>query len=74
MKSVSKDLKKLNYVVDREIVKTTVYNTLNTKVNNLEKKIPDSSTFIQTNQYNIDKQNLEKKIGNIEKKSLTLLV
>ena len=31
------------------------------KVNNLEKKIPDVSTLIHINQYNIDKQSLEKK-------------
>ena len=31
------------------------------KVNNLGKKIPDASTLIQINQYNVDKQSLEKK-------------
>ena len=42
--------------MDKEVVKRTVYNTLNTKVNTLEKKIPDLSSFIQTNQYKTDKQ------------------
>ena len=42
--------------MDKEVVKRTVYNTLNTKVNTLEKKIPDVSTIIQTNQYKTDKQ------------------
>ena len=40
-------LEKLSDVVDNEIVKNTKFNTLTTKVNSL-------------NQYNTDKQNLEK--------------
>ena len=47
--------------VSKEVVKKTVYNTINAKVNDLEKKIPDVSNLIQTNQYNTDKQNLENK-------------
>ena len=38
-----------------------MYNTLNAKVDDLEKKIPVASTLIQTNQYNTDRQNLERK-------------
>ena len=38
LETFPKDLKKLGDVVDREVVKKTVYDTLNTKVNNLEKK------------------------------------
>ena len=34
------DLKKLSDVVDNEFVKNTKFNTLKTKVNNLEKKNP----------------------------------
>ena len=68
LKTVPKDLKKLSDVVDKEVVKKTVYNTLNTKVNNLEKKIPDGSTLNQTNQYNTSKQNLKKIVGDIKKK------
>ena len=45
-----------------EVVKNTKFNTLKTTVNNLEKKIPDATTLIHINQYNTDKQNLEKKI------------
>ena len=37
-------MKKLNDVVDNEVVKYTKFNTLKTKVNNLEKKIPDATT------------------------------
>ena len=61
IKSVPKDLKKLRDVVDKEAIKNTKFNTLNTKVNNLEKKIPDDSTLIQTNQYNKDKQTFGEK-------------
>ena len=61
LKTVPVDLKKLNDVVDNEVVKSTLFNTLKTKVNNLEKKIPDATALIHINQYNTDKQNLEKK-------------
>ena len=54
------DLKKLSDVVDNEVVKKTKFNTLKTKVNNLENKIPDATTLIDIYQYNTDKQNLEK--------------
>ena len=51
------------------ITKNIKFNTLETKVNNLEKKIPDVTTLIHINQYNADKQNLEKTIGNVVKKT-----
>ena len=62
LKTAPVDLKKLNDVVDNEVVKNTKLNTLKTKVNNLEKKIPDATAFIHINQYNTNKQNLEKKM------------
>ena len=68
LNTVLVDLKKLSDAVDNEVVKNTKFNTLKTKVNNLEKKIPDGATLIQINQYNTDKQNLEKKIGDVDKK------
>ena len=49
LKTVPVDLKKLSNEVTKEVVKKTVYNKPNTKVNNLENKIPNASTFIQTN-------------------------
>ena len=52
--------KKLSGVVSKEVVKKTEYNKVNTKVNNLENKNADMCTLIWTNQYNADKQNLEK--------------
>ena len=61
LKTVPIDLKKLSDMVSKDVVKETVYNKLSTKVNNLEKKIPDTFTLIQINQYNTDTHNLEKK-------------
>ena len=55
-------------LVDNEVIKNTKFNTLKTKVNNLENKVPDGTTLIHINQYNTDKQNLEKKIGDVDKK------
>ena len=74
LKTVPVDLKKLNDVVDNEVVKNTEFNTLKTKVNNLEKKIPGATTLIHINQYNTGKQNLEKKIGDVEKKKQIRMV
>ena len=68
LKTVPVELKNLNDAVDNEVVKNTKFNTLKTKVNNSEKKIPDATTLTQTNQYNTDKQNLDKKIGDADKK------
>ena len=61
LKTVPVDLKKLSDVVANEVVKNTKFNTLKTKVNSLEKKIPDATTLIHINQCNTDKQNLKKK-------------
>ena len=38
LKTVHVDLKKLRDVVDNEVIKNTSFDTLNTKVNSLEKK------------------------------------
>ena len=68
MKAVAIDLKKISDVVKNEVVKNTNFNTLKTKVNNLDKEIPDVTTLILMNQYNTDKQNLEKATGYVDKK------
>ena len=60
LKTIPVDLKKLS-VVSKETVKKTVYNKLNTKVNNLENKIPDATTLIHISQYYTYKQSLKKK-------------
>ena len=59
LKNVPVDLKKSSDVVDNEVVKNTKFNTLKTKVNSLEKKIPNATISIHINQYNMDQQNLE---------------
>ena len=68
LKTVPVDLKKLNDVVDNKVIENAKFNTLKTTVNSLERKIPDATTLIQLNQCNTDKQNLEKKIGDVDKK------
>ena len=60
-------MKKLSDVIDTEVVKNTKCNTLKTKVNSLEKKIPDATTLMHINRYITDKQILEKKIGGVDK-------
>ena len=62
LKTVPTDLKKLCYVVRKEVVKNIEFNTLNTTVNNSEKKNRDATTLIYINQYNTGKQHLEKKM------------
>ena len=56
LKTVSIYLKKLSDVVSKKVVKNTKRSKLNTKVNNLEKKIPDATNLIHINQYNTDKK------------------
>ena len=70
MKTVPADLKKLSDVVANEVVKNAKFNTLKTKVNSLKNKIPDATTLIHINQYNTDKQNVDKKIEDVAKKIL----
>ena len=68
--TVAVDLKKLSHIVDNEVAKNPKFNTLKTKVSSFGKKILDATTLIYINQYNTDKLNLEKKIGDIEKKNI----
>ena len=50
-------------------MKNKKLNTLKTKVNNLEKKVSQTTTLIHINQYNPEKKNSEKKIGGVIKKA-----
>ena len=56
LKTVVVDLKKLSDVIDNKVAKNTKFNTLKTKVNKLDKKIPEGTTLIHINQYNTDTQ------------------
>ena len=49
LKSISVELKNLSDVEVNEVVKNTKFDKLKTKVNNLEKKIPDATTIIHIN-------------------------
>ena len=68
LKTVPIDFKKLSDVAANEVVENIKFNTLKTKVNTVEKKIPVATTLFHINQYNTDKQNLEQKIGDVDKR------
>ena len=68
LKAVPVDLKKLSDLVANKVVKNAKFNTLKKKIKSLEKKVPDATTLIHINQYNKDKQMLDKKIVNADKK------
>ena len=68
LKTFSVDLRKISDVVDNEVVKNTKFNKLKTKVNNLEKKIPQGAIVIHINQCDTVKENLEKKVGEVDYK------
>ena len=57
-----------------KLLRIQKFNTLKTKVNSLEEKVPDTTTLISINQYNTDKQNLQKKIGDAHKKDQKRLI
>ena len=68
LKTVSVDLSKLRNVVNNDVVKkTTVYDTLVAKVNNI-----DTSGFVIKTKYDTDKSDLGKKISDADKKFLML--
>ena len=58
----------INDAVNNKVVKNTKFNTPKTKVNTLDKQFPDATILIHINQYNTDKQNLEKNIRDADKK------
>ena len=61
LKTFPVDLKKFTDIVDNKVVKNTKFNTLKVKVSKLDKKPPGAATLTHINQYNTDKQNLDKK-------------
>ena len=68
LKTFSVDLKKISDAVDNEVVKNTKFNKLKTKINDLEKKIPYGAIVIHINQCDTVKENLEKKVGEVDYK------
>ena len=69
LNTVPVDLKKVSDVMHNEVVKNTKFNTLKTKVSNLDQKVPDATILIRINQHHTDKQSLEKKTGDVDKKN-----
>ena len=69
LKAVLVHLKNLSDIVNDEVVKNIKFNTLKTKLDNIDKKIPDATTLIHISQYDTGKQNLEKKIKDVDKKN-----
>ena len=63
LKTVPVNLRKLNNVVNNDVVKKTVYDKLVAKVNNI-----DTSGFVLKTKYTADKSDLEKKISDADKK------
>ena len=80
LKTVYIDLRKLSDAMSKEVVENTKFNKLNMKINSLKNKILDATTYIviihiiHIDQYNTDKQSLEKKLEMLIKKYLMLVV
>ena len=57
LKTIPIALKRISDAVKIEVAKNTKLNTLKWRVNKLNKKFFDTTTLIDINQYNADKQN-----------------
>ena len=62
-------MKELSDIVDNEVVKNIKFDTLKTKVNNLENKTPIETNLIHVSQYNTDQKNQSKKLEMVIKKN-----
>ena len=67
LKTVPFDLKIFFNVVNKEVLRKTKYNKLNSKVDDLEDRNPKASILTQINPCNADNQNLERTIENVDK-------
>ena len=56
--------------MDKDVVKKTVYNQLVSKANAIDTKIPSTSELVTKTQYDLDKQDLEKRIEGVDKEVL----
>ena len=54
-------------MLDKDVVKKTVYNQLASKANAIDTKIPSTSELITKTQYDSGKQDLEKRIEDVDK-------
>ena len=62
MKTDSSELKKWSDIASKEVLKNTKFKKLKAKVRNVIQNTPDVFTLIQTNQYNTEKHNFEKRM------------
>ena len=62
MKTDSTDLKEWSDIASKGVLKNTKFKKLKTKVRNVKEKSTDVFTLIQTNQYNTEKHNSEKRM------------
>ena len=62
---ISTDLSKLRGLVDDDVIKTNMYDTLVAKINNTDTKLPSSVLLVGP-----DKQNFEIMIENVDEKIL----
>ena len=69
LKTVCSNLKELSDLVKKEVEKNAKFDMSNAKVNDLENKINGATNLIHINQQNTDKQNLDQKIEDGDKKS-----
>ena len=69
LKTVCLNLKELSDLVKKEVTKNAKFDMSNAKVNDLENKINGATNLIHINQQNTDKQNLDQKIEDGDKKS-----
>ena len=68
VKTTPVNFRRLSDVVAEEYIKNIKFNTLKTKVNSLEKNIPDVTILIHIYQYNTDTWMLDRKTRDIDKK------
>ena len=68
MKTAPIDLKNLSDLVSKEVIENTNFFEVNTKakVNSFEKKFPNVSTLIHTDQYNTEKKIYRKKLEDVD--------
>ena len=55
LKALFAALKNLSDVVNNEVVTNKNFSTLKAKINNLKKKLPETTTLVDISQYNTDK-------------------
>ena len=67
LKAVPANLIKLSNVTDDD-VKKNMYDQLVIKINDIDTKIPSTTRLVKEIQYDSDKQNLQKKIKDVNKK------